>query len=935
MFRLEEEDGNNSTLFTATTLSLCLSAVTHSFILFSSFPYAGYMAVTLLNNSNDRTEDSNMITVDNVGIYAGVLGSVSTIGRFFGFVPWKFIRNKLGGKHSLMLSLFLTGLSSIWVGMAQTYSSVVLARFVQGITNCISGCVKRAAINASHNYNINEMRTKFRNSNSNESLLLLLHDEKTKTVAAKAKEEIGSTGSVGVGSGNAQTLILSIMWWGTALGPIIGGLLSDPRFLLFVGFINLDDISSSSDSNLPAEGGATETNNWFTSYPYLLPNLFSAVLCWLSMICVALFTKSTPLTPTSTTIPIPANKDDDEYGGLMSTLIQVGETRPLLAPPIRTVKGSLNPLMQLWNSFLKLWNNNKAAKSHLIAYFSFSFVVVCIDEALPLFLIMNKDCTGFGLSEAHIGGLLSASAIIVAVFHHYALVEHLFDVSTGNKNGTNDGMYRTLNTGAIFGIVPAVFIPLCLLLNNTNSSNTNNNSDSNSNSAISTLLGMTSSSFLFLVALVAVLRASATVYFGSIGVATSKTLRVVQRDDASRIMTMGTLLIRSLAPITAGAVVSEFMSSCSYWTVWTVIGLFFGSAAAAMTVRLGNGNISGGSSGGILLSEQQRTYLAKKGKRFTKLLEKYDEKETTKASSIGTRMKHYICRFSSLSQKMGTRDDSSAVTSTTDAKDDTSMRWKDHIIAPGVDFDKVSFFIIGTHNNDKPCMPHVLHPSIMHALQNHLPLCCESSNFWLKYSMVRDGASAYSLEVKSGLAKHTVMAVETLNGDVFGCFMSKPWIKTNNQYRVCGESFLWRMKKRRTATENPELEVIDGNDCIDVYPWTGKNEFCQLFDNDNIACGGGIVDAGDGFGIILNSDLLSGSSSSCITYGNPSLVTLDGEQLSHDGNQFEVANIEVWALTPYMFVADAEKSENSLKFLRDNSFNEETPSTTSAWSNFL
>lgn len=447
----------------------------------------------------------------------------------------------------------------------------------------------------------------------------------------------------------------------THSGPIIGGLLSDPRFLLFVGFINLDDISSSSDSNSPAEGGETETHNWFTSYPYLLPNLFSAGLCWLSMICVALFTKSTPLT----TIPIPASKDVDAYGGLMSTLIQVGETRPLLAPPIRTVKGVPNPLMQLWNSFLKLWNNNKAAKLHLIAYFSFSFVVVCIDEALPLFLIMNKDCTGFGLSEGHIGGLLSASAIIVAVFHHYALVEHLFDVSIGNKNGTNDGMYRTLNTGAILGIVPAVFIPLCLLLNNTNRSNTNNNSDSNSNSASSTLLGMTPSSFLFLVALVAVLRASATVYFGSIGVATSKTLRVVHRDDASRIMTMGTLFIRSLAPIIAGAVVSEFMSSCSYWTVWTVIGLFFGSAAAAMTVRLGNGNIRGGSSGGILLSEQQRTYLAKKGKRFTKLWEKYEEKETTKARSIGTRMKNYICRFSTTPQKMGTRDDSSVVTSTT------------------------------------------------------------------------------------------------------------------------------------------------------------------------------------------------------------------------------------------------------------------------------
>lgn len=161
----------------------------------------------------------------------------------------------------------------------------------------------------------------------------------------------------------------------------------------------------------------------------------------------------------------------------------------------------------------------------------------------------------------------------------------------------------------------------------------------------------------------------------------------------------------------------------------------------------------------------------------------------------------------------------------------------------------------------------------------------------------------------------------------------KPWMTTNNQYRRCGESFLWRMKRRRSITATPELEVVDDND-IDIFPWTGENDLCQLFADDKIACGGGVVGTGDGFGIVLNSDLMSGSSSPCLTYGNPSLCTLDGEE-SLDG-QFEVANIEVWALTSYMFVADAEKSEKSLKLLKDNSFAEgETPSTTSPWSNFL
>ena len=162
---------------------------------------------------------------------------------------------------------------------------------------------------------------------------------------------------------------------------------------------------------------------------------------------------------------------------------------------------------------------------------------------------------------------------------------------------------------------------------------------------------------------------------------------------------------------------------------------------------------------------------------------------------------------------------------------------------------------------------------------------------------------------------------------------------TNNHYRRSGESFLWRLKKRRAARlvedeENPGLET--DNDIIDVYPWTGKNDLCQLFADDKIACGGGVVGTyGDGFGIVLQGDLLSGSSSSCATYGNPSLC-------GDEEHQFEVANIEIWGFTPYMFVADAERNEQYLQFVKENShtsFGEhshgESPSSTSAWSTFL
>lgn len=116
---------------------LCLAAITNSFFLFSFFPYAGYMAVMLLNNNNNtnRRERSNEINVDNAGIYAGMLGAALTLGRFLGFVSWKVLRNVFGGKRALVLSLLLTGLASLWVGLSITFSRAILARFFQGISN--------------------------------------------------------------------------------------------------------------------------------------------------------------------------------------------------------------------------------------------------------------------------------------------------------------------------------------------------------------------------------------------------------------------------------------------------------------------------------------------------------------------------------------------------------------------------------------------------------------------------------------------------------------------------------------------------------------------------------------------------------------------------------------------------------------------------------
>lgn len=61
----------------------------------------------------------------------------------------------------------------------------------------------------------------------------------------------------------------------------------------------------------------------------------------------------------------------------------------------------------------------------------------------------------------------------------------------------------------------------------------------------------------------------------------------------------------------------------------------------------------------------------------------------------------------------------------------------------------------------------------MEALHKHLPMGCAQDNFFLKYSLVRNGASLHALESLIVMSKNTFVAIETLEGDVFGCFMTK------------------------------------------------------------------------------------------------------------------------------------------------------------------
>jgi hypothetical protein len=239
---------------------------------------------------------------------------------------------------------------------------------------------------------------------------------------------------------------------------------------------------------------------------------------------------------------------------------------------------------------------------------------------------------------------------------------------------------------------------------------------------------------------------------------------------------------------------------------------------------------------------------------------------------------------------------------------------------------RFDFHIIGTSPDDVDAQPHALSPPQMHALQEHLPMSCRGATFWLKYSLVRDGASFSTLLQHVRGSSQTVMAIETVDGEVFGAFTTSSWTIQPN-YFGSGECFLWRMKNNRADVSGMSLfEQAKQESDIEVFKYSYHNNFSQLCQHDRIGLGGGITSvakeiqgeviepSGFGFGIIFEGcNLLEASSSPCITFDSPSL-----SRIHSDGSRFEIVNLELWTLTPCLTLGEARKMECQKLFLKRN-----------------
>jgi len=222
------------------------------------------------------------------------------------------------------------------------------------------------------------------------------------------------------------------------------------------------------------------------------------------------------------------------------------------------------------------------------------------------------------------------------------------------------------------------------------------------------------------------------------------------------------------------------------------------------------------------------------------------------------------------------------------------------------------FVIIGTSGNDTSAQPHVLSPPLMESLSCFLPYSMVEHNWWMKYSLIRDGDSLRNLMQLIRASWRTLIAIETMDGEVFGSFTSMPWRKNSNFFGS-GESFLWKLRESRNTVCKSAIDLAALESEIEVFPWTGENRRIQYFDGERLIIGGG--ESGEnkseqesGFGLTIEKDLLTGTTNFCSTFDNPTLSTNNKEK-------FKIFNLEVWTLTPCLNVEEAEKMEFGRLFL--------------------
>ncbi|KAG2143399.1 TLD-domain-containing protein [Suillus bovinus] len=196
----------------------------------------------------------------------------------------------------------------------------------------------------------------------------------------------------------------------------------------------------------------------------------------------------------------------------------------------------------------------------------------------------------------------------------------------------------------------------------------------------------------------------------------------------------------------------------------------------------------------------------------------------------------------------------------------------------------------------------VLSETVANLIRPHLPALNRLPRTWtLLYSLDQHGISLNTLYSRCepklpstpGATKGALVVIKDARDAIFGMWMGDGlWLERGGYYGS-GESFLWRYQ-HPSHSSSKEDALDEGT--LDVYKWTGRNDYVALCEPGFISFGGG-----DGhYGLYLDASLLDGSSAPCPTFDNPVLcsrVDVGGVGVKKDVS-FECVGLEVWGVGP-------------------------------------
>jgi len=520
----DERDKQNNSLV-MTTIALAFALLVQSYLLVGVFPYSGFLVMHLIPG----------LTEETAGSYAGLIASSFMVGRTFSSFEWGKAADKYGRTFVIKTSLLLSAGFSILFGLAPTFSLCLLARFALGLSNGLIGPIKTVISEICHCDQAKEtkimayvMGTWGYGFLINPAISGYLSDPVKQYPNSKFVELAGplwranpflAPNIVGciycliayalVHFYVDETLPLNrrqkfglqsfLPCWFQASETVVDGatlLRSVSSWGLFK-HLNIIPAETRSDEDFNME---RSNDNNHTTYDSNLPRWIRPSPSTTALVILSHRETHDRNTTTTTTTSVESNGVPED------TEPTIQEERPAT-------------IRSLWS--------RKITRQHLMVYWIYSFLVISVDEAFPLFCISKS--SGLAITEKTIGNILSGTGVCYVALQYFLLTS-LVD---------QFGFYKALRIGCLFSIPVVCLLPISLI--------------TNQGAPEGTLTWLT---FVFLSTIYAVARAFSSVTFSTLTMTTNRTVPAYQRATMNCFSMLGGSLAKAAGPAFAGILFS-------------------------------------------------------------------------------------------------------------------------------------------------------------------------------------------------------------------------------------------------------------------------------------------------------------------------------------------------------------------------------------------